>query len=478
LNSRTDRIFRIALIAAFALPLFVYLYLGIFSRFIADDYCVANKVIENGLWGAVVYDYNNWFGRVSESFTSSLAALLGPHLSPINPTILLTTWFTGLVWLVYELSSLMRLRTLGHVAVLTTCLILCAVLAGSPQIYQSLYWLNSIYTYAASLALLPYAAAIVLHAHRNRWTGIRRSLGIVGIFTLAIAAAAFSEPFAAAQTLAFAGWLIVILITTQTPRHPISAYVFAALIGSVVAVFVLLAAPGNAIRQMNFQRASSLFSSAADSLIHAAAFMVASVSSFSPGGALAALFFPALVAYWHTPAELLESIPRRRLRIAAMASIVAGFALIAAFMFPAMYATSQPPPARAYIIPQFFLVCCFAAAGWVIGMYIRKTIPHPSPDARTAVSVLAVLLLGFGPILTTVQALTLTAPLSTFAAEFDQRDALIRAAAARGETTLTVAPLTVDVGERVGLETIGADPEFWVNGCAARYYGLEAIVAE
>lgn len=476
MNSRTDRILHIGLIAAFALPIFVYAYLGVFSRFITDDYCAATKVQDQGVLNAVVNDYNNWYGRVSASFANNLAAQAGPYRMPFTPVLVLGVWLAGLLWAMHEILTFVPSSRFA--AILLACLLLFATLAGSPQIYQSLYWLSGVYTYTTSVMLLPYILALILFGRRSRASGVRRAAIAAMIFTLAFAAGAFSEPYAAAQGLAFAGALIAVLGVTRSAKHPASLLVGAALVGSVVAVIVLLASPGNAIRQASFQRAPSLVSSAPDALTHAAAFMVASVASFSPGGALAALFFPALVAFWHVPAQLLEAIPRRRLRIAAMASILAGLVLIAAFMFPAMYATSLPPPSRAYTIPQFILVCSFAAAGWLIGMYARKTIRHPSPAARIAVSAFAVLLLGIGPVLTTVQALTLTAPLSTFAAEFDQREQFIHAAKTEGETRLVVAPFTVDIAERVGLETIGDDPAFWVNDCAAQYYGLEALVAQ
>jgi hypothetical protein len=79
---------------------------------------------------------------------------------------------------------------------------------------------------------------------------------------------------------------------------------------------------------------------------------------------------------------------------------------------------------------------------------------------------------------TAVRTLQTLPAFQTFAAEFDVRERLIEAAKARGETTLVVAPFSVDIAERVGLETIGSDPAFWVNACAAQYYELETLVAQ
>lgn len=460
MNARTERILQIGLIAAFAVPLLAYAYLGIFNRFIADDFCVANKVIEQGLFQTVVSDYNTWFGRVSESFTSSLAALLGPRLSPLHSTILLITWFIGLVWVTYEIGFSKKLQRLGYASILTACFTLLATLAGSPQIYQSIYWLNSIYTYAASLALLPYIIAGILHVHHKRW------LALLAICGLAFAAAAFSEPFAAVQTLIFAGWLAV----AQAPRQ--RAYVLAALIGSLLAVVVLLAAPGNTIRQANFQRADSIVQAGFDAAVHAAAFIIASISSFSPGSALVSVMMPALLSYWLSSDT--SFMTPRAIRIRIMMAFMAGFILITVFMFPGIFATRLPPPARSFIIPQFILVCSLNAVGFWIGRYLRGLTPKLNAGVILLIGV-AILV---GPVLTTLQVTSFVSPLNTFATEFDQREQIIAAAKARGETNLVVPPFTVDIAERVGLDTIGSDPAFWVNACAARYYELESLVAE
>jgi hypothetical protein len=463
-------------VIAFALPLVVYATLGFYSRFIADDYCAAVKVNDLGIVNAVVNDYTQWYGRVSASSANNLAGQAGPHAMPYTPVLVLAVWFVGLLWLGYEALAFVQARR--YSAILLACVVLSSTLAGSPQLYQSFYWLSGVYTYAASVALFSYIPALILFGLRRNAAGVRRLVIIGAIFVLSFLAGAFSEPYAAAQGLAFASALIAIISVRRSPKHPAFLLVGAALAGANVAIIILLAAPGNAVRQSSFQQASSLFTAGIDALIHAAAFIVASVTSFSPGGALAALFFPALLAYSGLTAEALERITRRQLRIWITLSFAVGFALIAAFMFPAMYATSVPPPARGYIIPQFFLICSFATAGFLIGIYARKTMPHPSLTAQRLVVVFAVIALIAGPVLTAVRAVALFAPLSTFAAEFDQRDAGIRAVAASGETSIAIPAYTIDVAERVGLETIGDDPTFWVNACAARYYGVNSLVIE
>lgn len=464
-----------ALLITFSLPLFIYSYLGIYSRLIADDYGVAVKAIRYGLHGALIHDYNLWFGRVSEILTSSIATSLGPRFSMITPALLLVTWWLGLWWAAYEIAVLAKWRTPRAFAAFLACVVLFATLAGSPQLYQSIYWVNSIFTYAASMALLSYIPALILYATRRQMRGLSRALAVAALVALSFAAAAFSEPYAAAQTLAMVVAFLVSIAAFKTYRHHAPLLTFAALCGSIAAVTVLLLAPGNTVRQTNFERASSLVEAGIESLIHSAAFMVASVVSFSPGGALAAVIFPALLVYRLSAAEHLSLIIRRRLRIVALAAVLTAFALIAAFMLPGIYATQMPPPARAYIIPQGILIICLSAAGIFAGFYVRKTLHIVNKPLKAIVVGAVLLAVLLGPILTVTRQLPLIPLLSTFAHEWDMRDQMIREAAVRGETDVRVPPFTVDIAEAVGLLTIGADPAFWVNVCAAQYYGVETL---
>src|SRR5690606_9540168 len=133
------------------------------------------------------------------------------------------------------------------------------------------------------------------------------------------------------------------------------------------------------------------------------------------------------------------------------------------------------PPARTYIIPQTVIIGGLALAGYAIGAHIRI---QRRPVLRQIGIIAFIVLLILGPIRTAVWTLQTLPAFQTFATEFDQREQIIAAAKARGETNLVVPPFTVDIAERVGLDTIGSDPAFWVNACAARYYELESLVAE
>ena len=86
--------------------------------------------------------------------------------------------------------------------------------------------------------------------------------------------------------------------------------------------------------------------------------------------------------------------------------------------------------------------------------------------------ILAICLL-LGPIYATYRIAGTIETSRNIAQEWDQRDAIIREAVARGEKSVTVWYIR-DLNR---LGDYSSDPEFLVNRAAADYYGLETIIA-
>lgn len=52
----------------FIIPLLFYGYLGVYNRFVADDYCLAAIAKSDGVWKGGLSWYTNWTGRYSFNF--------------------------------------------------------------------------------------------------------------------------------------------------------------------------------------------------------------------------------------------------------------------------------------------------------------------------------------------------------------------------------------------------------------------------
>jgi hypothetical protein len=349
--------------------------------------------------------------------------------------------------------------------------LLVGTLAGSPQIVQSLYWVNAIFTYAASVAVFPLIAALILAAARHGWRGWRLYGAAVLCAGLAFFAAAFSEPYATVQLGICVLALVLVFVLRHGSSNAVRVMLIATLVGTMLAIIVIMLAPGNAVRQTNFER-SPVPVAAVAALEHGAAFLVASTLSFSPVGALATLATGALFGFLLIPAV---RVSRRQLRIGIILAFIAGYLLICAFMFIGFFASSRPPPARAYIIPQAVWIITLGAIGLQAGWYVRKGRQANRALVRIAgIAALAVVIIA--PFLLAINAAGLSEPMTTYAREWEARDLLARQAAANGETQVVLPAYTMDLGARVGLESLSADPNFWINVCAAVYYGVESVV--
>src|SRR5262245_50977270 len=75
------------LLIAFFIALLAHAYIGLFSRFLADEYCTAGVVQTYGFFGAQKYWFTTWTGRFSFTLAISLAHLIGAKLVPFLPGI-------------------------------------------------------------------------------------------------------------------------------------------------------------------------------------------------------------------------------------------------------------------------------------------------------------------------------------------------------------------------------------------------------
>ena len=91
------------------LVLLPFIYLGTFSRYLADDYCFSRLVIQNGFWEAQSRSYITWSDRYSTMFVTSILDAAGMVGVRALAGILITGLLTGMVLLLRRLRSLLHL---------------------------------------------------------------------------------------------------------------------------------------------------------------------------------------------------------------------------------------------------------------------------------------------------------------------------------------------------------------------------------
>ena len=451
---------RLLIAITLLIPILVYAFSSIYSRLMADDFCYAVSFHQYGLLGAISYYYDNWFGRISQTVGATFGSALGVPFAEIFPVLLLVIWLIGLWWLCHQLAKLLHWQD-SLTVFIGAELILYATLAGTAQIYHSLYWISGVFPYTVPLVLATYQAALILRALRR---GSAPALAILASIVLAIVAGLTSEPFALAFVGVLVGGIIGVTIFRPRPeaRRAALTLLIPAVITAIIALVIMVAAPGNTLRQGLFPPTHAPVALLTQSFIYTGAIII-SLILIAPLTIPLTLTLSAIVAYNQPKME----ITRRFLRICMGLTAVAAFGLIFLITVPAIYATSTAPPARVLIIPQFILICALVVIGYLVGLYARKSSRRP---LRLIFAGLIGLLLIVGPLLTAGSLIALTPKLNTYALEWDQRDAQIRAAAEQGQQTITVAPLSVDVASLTGLDTLATE------GCAAPYYGVQSLI--
>ncbi len=456
------------LLAVLLAPLFVHAYNGSFSRFIADDYCMAASVQEFGLVSYAQQIIGPATGRYSQILVYGAAVMFGPSVSSLLPALLIAAWLATLIWTVYQMAHLFSLARPLLAAALLAVALVYAALDGAPALIQSLYWTSGAISYLAPLILFTLLLGMLLRCARQGKCGL---LAISTTGALAFAAGGFSEPYLMAQGAALA---LLLPFAWFAPRgRAVLPPLLAALASTAAALFVMvvIGSGGNAARQSNFVPITEPGELAASTLVYSAAYFAQALAVFMPLGLLAVLSVAILVLVRFRTDATPRLTPTQVRRLLALSG-GGVFALITAWALPGIYATSGLPPGRAYIIPAFGLALAAALWGALMALgYKPRSAPRRVPWALLALA----LIIAVGPLLAAGRWLGRSADFAVYAAAWDAQHARITAAVAQGEMQITISVLPVDMGVLAGLENLGPDADALFNVCAARYYRLDSL---
>jgi hypothetical protein len=174
---------------------------------------------------------------------------------------------------------------------------------------------------------------------------------------------------------------------------------------------------------------------------------------------------PALAGYFFERKRILEA---RRYLLPIF--LLTGLVVCACFGI-AFLVSANPPPERAWIIPQYILFCGLGIMAylWAVSLPRGANVQRIERWSFVAVLIFAVLITGTS----LVKASQAYTTMQNFAAAWDQQDAMIRGqVAANQNAAIRIKP----VPNIFGLEPITNTN--WVNGCMAQYYNVSSITIE
>ncbi len=449
-----------------AAGLLFYAWLGLYNRYWADDWCYNADYYSLGLLGILNgYNYITYYAsnRISLTLFSVLFEQLGLVGVQLLPLILLGLSVHSLFLIlktIFQRAGLSA-RQLALLTFSTVLIYITFYLA--PNQFQVLYWRSGAMPYTTPLIGSLYIFAFLL----SQW-GKNTVSNHIFLFFLVLITGLFSESgwavlFAGLVLgLLFTGWRVMVGKTTWNQ----AALLMNAFIAALIALAILMLSPANELRQVNYPERTSLLLVPVYSFIYAADFAVSSIKSFIlPTSLLAALFYSfAAFTGWRADRTHKQFI------WIILAIVLAALLLMAANQAPSVYIEKGPPHPRALIASRLVWCLALAAISFLAGAQYPLKFKY-------AVW-LNLLLIGLVSVYLARTVWLETQQVPTVIARsqvWDARDFQIRQAVTAGEQSVLVE--AIDGATMDNTRDFKEKPNFWLNACAARYYGIAEIVA-
>ena len=460
-------------ILATLVALGLYAYLGIFSRYTSDDYCLSAFFVQDGNFMSTMADrYETSSSRYTNILFIGFAdKVFGWYNPAVLPALMLTLFVLGLFFFLDQIQKLLHLEWKRGWTFFLAVLIAYFSLVQSPNLTQTLYWRAGMTSHFAPVALLPFLGAFLIGQIRLAAKRAPSMWVYAVCFVVPFVIGGFSEPPTTLLISALVLAIIAVWWWVKTPaRRSILLILSGTLAGSLAALIVLALAPANSLRLGNTE--SNLLRLVWKIFLSTFEFAVDSVRT-RPLPALFSVVIPALFFYikYGSSNEVDSDITRSQLVWLIVAILSVGYILITASFAPSVYGQSFPAE-RARFAGVVLFSCTLMAVGAFMGILAARsewTIFQSS--ALQAGAVLLLVLFSLYPLRTTWR-LSAEIPLyQQRAAAWDERDAQIRAMKADGLQDLTIRFLGTDP-----VQDLGDRREFRLNRCAARLYGVNSIL--
>jgi hypothetical protein len=467
-------------IVTFGMALILYAYLGIYSRYYADDFCMTAGFLNGGFWKSQIDLYNIWSPRFAGTFLLNLSEFFGRSSIQAWTALVVILWVLGVTWAIVQALQLTRLKVPAGLAVLIAEVLVFFTILNAPNQYQTLYWRIGLITYTLPLVFLAFLIGLIFNRVRKADPRHPTWGGSAACAILAFFAGGFSETYVTLQTGLLALALVFVWLTIRPPsRRNSRMLVGAALVGSLLALLVIVISPGNAVRLSAMPVRPHLFPFLRMAVTNAILFIYIFLKNFAFQEILA-LLVPLLILYTLHARD--KNLPRLRpssLTTALFLTPIVGALLILAVCMPSTFAESSYPEARVLIEARFILVALTIIEGVLIGLslsQLHQWAQEPAPRFLQWFAAILFLLLCLYPLYDARKTIKEIPVYQGRAETWDARDALIRASLEQGVLDVNIKDSQAySFDEFRGLSDLTLDSKNWVNQCAASFYGLHNL---
>jgi hypothetical protein len=428
---------------------------------LADDFCSLYFAERLGLVRSIWYWYLNWSGRYT-AFAMDWLVLkfaLGPYKLHYVVPVTILLWLILVTAVLYLYFREKDMHTFLH-SFAVAGMFLLIVLILSPSIPQSLFWWNGMRSYTLPLVVLTFY--VLMFQIRNQNPKMNLAIVCSLGFILFFMSGGMSETFAVAQT-AFLLFLIglKVLNWSNIPRTEWTILVFG-LAGSICSTIVVILAPGNAIRQAllppppDLMKLLSISTQAYATFIYE--FFVAPEKIIGLTAAIVSTLWIGGHYKDYAPANT------RLIPVHILGSIAVSFACFP----PGVYGYSEPPPARAMIVPVFFLTGFILYASFITGCWFASRYGSQW-TSNNALILLPVLLIGFSSTAATRTLFKERQVYINFAEKWDQVDSQIMQAKAQNLEFVNIPAMS----NWAGLDRPNDNRNHSPTLCYSLYYDIQ-----
>ena len=135
------------LLISILFAVFLHAYFGYFSRYIADDYCLAGKAKMFGYFNSQVYWRNNWDGHFTSDLFTTLFILLGNRFITFLPTISILLLLISSFYFIKQLLDKLLSASKWYFTLIFSVLFVFLLIYTTPQIVEDFYWMQGLTSY-------------------------------------------------------------------------------------------------------------------------------------------------------------------------------------------------------------------------------------------------------------------------------------------------------------------------------------------
>lgn len=465
-------------LAAMLITIGMYAYLGTFSRYLADDYCETVSVIKDSPIEAVVVRYSAGEWRAANRYSNLLFVGIGEMLGRNNMQIMIVSmtllWVVGLSWSAHEIRRFLNIDWFLSLDIFWGATLGFFSFLQAPNLFQTVYWRSSMATHFAPLVFGSFFAAFLVRCIRQLRTRPPSHLSNSISFLAALIIAGFSEPPATTMVTVLPLLMAMIWFLGKSPvkqkQLALLAWTFAgAFLGLVVMGFS--PAGANIARERNVDFMAVL----GNSFLYSYLFIIDSIKTI-PLPISLSILIPLMLSWLYAQGHFspLAKNEIYILLIEVLAILILMWLLIAAGFSPSVYGQNFPVE-RMRFLARTIMIAAFMLEGALFGILLKDMrFKYNQIFGQWMVLILFAVLVVVYPLRAALNIYRFDVPkFRTNAESWDVRDTQIRLAVEQGATDLVV----VQLDSMGGVVEYKGNRSFWVNSCAARYYGLDSLIA-